>query len=199
MTSDSASAMHTDLERELLTALRRHLTTAGFHVAPDIPPKKLAAALKSCGVPSAERVLALLDCTVLGSATDGLLVGLEGVYYHNDWSGKSAGSGVVRYRELLRHRIEDGGFMEVSLGGNHYVNVAGCSASKKEVLEILADVQEAIWNVKKLRPDLFDGPGAVESQRVAVSCSACGAIMNVSQSLLGGSVVCANCGARVTV
>ncbi len=49
-------------------------------VAPDIPLKKLRTAIERYEIPDDETVIGLLDWTALGSAKDGLLYGLRGIY-----------------------------------------------------------------------------------------------------------------------
>src|SRR5262249_32038345 len=53
-----------------------------FYVTPNIPGKKLANARIACNVPQDEQILALIDCTVFGSAKDCILFGSKSIYYH---------------------------------------------------------------------------------------------------------------------
>src|SRR5207244_2477235 len=50
----------------------------GYYVSPNIPARKLSGATKGCSVPADEKVLALVDCTVFGSAGDALVFGQRG-------------------------------------------------------------------------------------------------------------------------
>ena len=55
-------------------------TAVDYFVGDVIPKKKLANARRSYPVPEQERIVALLDATVFGSAKDGLAVCTGGVY-----------------------------------------------------------------------------------------------------------------------
>lgn len=55
-----------------------------LHVAPRIPAAKLDKATRACRVPAGETVLALVDFTIFGSASDALVIGAHGLDYHHD-------------------------------------------------------------------------------------------------------------------
>ena len=52
-----------------------------FH-HPGIPPKKLASARESMGIPAGEVVLALIDTTLLGGGSDGVAICRDRFFYH---------------------------------------------------------------------------------------------------------------------
>jgi hypothetical protein len=61
---------------------RQHALVA-VHLAPDIPAKKLGNARASCSMPKGERAVALVDCTLFGTAKDAWVFGEQALYYHN--------------------------------------------------------------------------------------------------------------------
>ena len=72
-----------------------------LHVAPDIPEKKLANAMKCCEVPEWEIVLGLIDSTVFGSAKNGLVFCSYSMYFCNSWSASTSGVHETSYEDLL--------------------------------------------------------------------------------------------------
>jgi hypothetical protein len=131
------------LEQALIDLLKSYASLDGLFVEPDIPTKKLSNARRSCGLPEKERILALVDCTLLGSAKNCLLFGPEAIHYHNDWSSKSPGAGMIPYSELASRAFAASRF-EVSLGQNQYLNLSGCSVPKDKILEILTSTKRLI-------------------------------------------------------
>ena len=63
--------------------LLKSMTDSGFLTGDRIPDKKRVNATKSCMVDSDDRILALIDSTLFGSAATALVVCEKGVYWHN--------------------------------------------------------------------------------------------------------------------
>ncbi len=63
----------------LADLLGRHRSLLGLYVSSDIPSAKKKVALERCGVASSS-ILALIDCTVGGSAKDFVLIGEDYIY-----------------------------------------------------------------------------------------------------------------------
>ena len=106
-----------------------------------IPGKKLTNGLKACGEPK-EPVLALADLTVFGSAKNCVLFTQMGVYYRNDWSGKQPGTHFVAYADMDVDAIDEGD-SEVHLGAGGFINIAGSSLEKHELVAILKGLERA--------------------------------------------------------
>jgi hypothetical protein len=68
--------------REIRDVCRRH-AEGSFYFDSEIPAKKLANARASFAIPTSERVIVLVDCTVFGSAKDGVAFGESGLYWKN--------------------------------------------------------------------------------------------------------------------
>ena len=64
---------------EVLAPFRK----ADFFVAPAIPLPKLTRARQTAQVPSDARVVALVNCTVFGSAADAIVFTLDQIYHHH--------------------------------------------------------------------------------------------------------------------
>ncbi|HST62111.1 MAG TPA: hypothetical protein VLK84_25640 [Longimicrobium sp.] len=134
-----------DLGAAIYKVLQRHPKSDGFFVAPHIPAHKSTNAIEKCRVTENDTILALVDCTVFGSAKNCLLFTLSGVYYHNDRSGKRPGSGFISYKEFTRRKLGDGGYGEVSLDGGESLNISGSAMSKAQVLQLLEAVRKCAW------------------------------------------------------
>jgi hypothetical protein len=68
--------------REIRDVCQRH-AEGSFYFGSEIPEKKLANARTSFGIPSAEQIIALVDCTMFGSAKDGVAFSGSGIYWKN--------------------------------------------------------------------------------------------------------------------
>ncbi|HLK66135.1 MAG TPA: hypothetical protein VKU19_22025 [Bryobacteraceae bacterium] len=77
-----ATAESGTLEQRLRVLLVQHAAD-GLFIDPHVPPKKIVNARLECKVPATEKVLALLDLTVFGSAKDAIILGLGGIYHHS--------------------------------------------------------------------------------------------------------------------
>jgi serine/threonine protein kinase len=131
-------------EEVLLPLLRGFLPQRDLHVLPDIPSNKLANASQACRLPAGERILALVDATVFGSAKNALLFGREGLYYHNDWSSKVAGPDRVPYIEFRQRRFYRESWAEVGLDQGQFFNRSGSQVSSQKVVELLLAVRQAL-------------------------------------------------------
>ena len=47
------------------------------------------------------------------------------IYAHDDWTGKSPGATKINYSEIRSRVFSDGGFAEIGLGNQQFLNVAG--------------------------------------------------------------------------
>jgi len=73
----------TSTTEAVLGVLRGYQARKTLYFAPNIPSHKLTNASSRCNIPSDEQVLALIDCTVFGSAKDCILFGTKGLYYYH--------------------------------------------------------------------------------------------------------------------
>lgn len=86
----SLSATPGDLPARVAGILKAY--ESELYLAPSIPPKKLANARAKACVPADEKVLGMIDCTVLGSASACLVFGSRGFYY-SDGNSNPGGAG----------------------------------------------------------------------------------------------------------
>jgi hypothetical protein len=139
------------LEAELLDALALLNPCYALYYAPRIPDRKRTNASQSCAADPRERIAALLDCTVFGSAKDAVLFGSDHLYCNH-----SMGSGVqpfrVAYRDLAVRPLaaEQHG---VQLGPGRHLCLIGSAVSGDRMLAVLQRVGELVQ--KRVRsPDL---------------------------------------------
>lgn len=107
-----------------------------------IPQKKLRAARIASAVPETDTVLALLDCTVWGSAKENLIFGEAGIYYRTSWT-RTDGPRVafIGYDSFSDRTFERIDWSEASFDFGQYFVVAGCSFSSRELVELLNEIR----------------------------------------------------------
>ena len=127
---------------EVLSIIRRH-SSYDLYIIPNIPDKKLVNAREASNVPTDEKILCLVNATVLDSAKNSLLVGLHGIYFRNGWNGDSPGRHFFSYVELQNVVIDISGWFEMSIGGVNF-NMSACSMPRKKLISMLQEIQTVI-------------------------------------------------------
>lgn len=143
-----------DIQRERFDALKNelyawfasHAYKDGFYVHPAIPDSKLSHATEQFTIDYEEEIVALVDFTIFGSASDFLAFGLQGIYYHNAWGAKQDGFHFISYVEFP-HRI----FSQtkaladyVSLDKGDSLWCVGSDLKQKDIVVILNGVKHII-------------------------------------------------------
>jgi hypothetical protein len=138
-------------EAKILSFLEQHEDAdAGLYVGERIPPKKLHNAVETFPVPSEEKVLGLLDCTVFGSNKNGLAICAEGLRWRNDWTTPTSRTAMT-WEE----------FQKVALSAEEYaivfaedvkLNLAGGAFPKERLLGLLGELQELVRR-ETVRPE----------------------------------------------
>ena len=78
-----------------------------LYVSDAIPVKKLTNLRKTTEIPVNEGVFAIVDCTHLGSAKDGVAFCQSGIYIHNGWSDTNSGKHFVSWEQFKKIYIEN--------------------------------------------------------------------------------------------
>ncbi len=135
---------HEELQRQqldwadqLVGFLKEHGDVPGLYVAPDISDRKLSNAVARYEIPEGEAILGLIDETVAGSAKNGLVFGVGGLYFHNQWGSVSPGANRIPYSDLGSGRVEQTDKYEVQLGPGPSYN----TLNAEPVSELLTDLQ----------------------------------------------------------
>ena len=127
----------------ILGAICAYSSSRGLCIFPDIPSSKVANASKSCGVPADEILLALIDCTFVGTASDALVFAERGFYYHND-AGNLPDPGIIAYSELPQIAIGTDGSNRITFGCGRYCNKVGSAVGLDRIIVILETIQEVV-------------------------------------------------------
>ena len=75
--------------QDQLLAIINSYNSRDYYKHGNIPSKKLETAVQYYPVDPEDTPLALIDSTVFGSAKTGMIIGLKGIYWKNDWTNKS--------------------------------------------------------------------------------------------------------------
>ena len=129
---------------QVIETIKTHLPQHGLYVYPEIPENKCLNLRKSCRLPDDERLLALVDCTVFGSAKKGLIFGCAGIYYTEYLSEASKlGEGAIPYSSLTSLSLSVPSKNLLHFGSNHYVFVIPTDTCNK-VMSILLSFQDLL-------------------------------------------------------
>lgn len=119
----------------------------GYHVEDSIPDKKLKTAKECFPIPSAEKVIALVDGTVLGTAKNGLIIGRKGIYWNN-WQVPTQKTSLT-WEQFSRVKIQRQGKFEIQLGEGNIFDMAGAAFDKYEMCKLLRNIQEILLSEEK--------------------------------------------------
>ncbi len=128
---------------DLLQVCARY-SAQNYYVGDLIPAQKLANARKRYPIPQQERVVALLDVTVFGSAKAGLAVGETGLHWRN--ANTETKRTYMSWRELAEVPIVAKGVVSarVEMGQDATIELAGSVMGKDDVVRLLSDIQHLI-------------------------------------------------------
>ena len=121
-----------------------HLSS--LYVTPNIPEKKLRNARKFCEVPDEEDVLALIDCTVFGSASDAMLFGTRHLFFRN-FIAQNGRPGRFLYGHLATMSLQRVGDGELLFGETSVANISGSGMSSSDLIALISDLQMRLQTV----------------------------------------------------
>ena len=132
------------LRIELLQdSLRPFGPVSSLYLTPNIPDKKLRNARKFCEVPDEEELLALLDCTVFGSASDSVLFGNRHLFFRN-FIAQNGRPGRIAYHDLVHMAIHRAGDGELMFGDNLISNISGSGLTAADFFSLIRDLQKRL-------------------------------------------------------
>lgn len=156
----------------ILLAMNKFMPMGRCYLKPNIPEKTLRTAVAAFGIRQEDTVvgpvrpedgvLGVFDITVLGSATDGLLVGTTGLYYRNQstLAGKyKSGPMRVPYDQLIRMTITKEGTLTplLAFDGRYYLHCFS-HGWRTTLFDIVTAVREVVDRVESSwasgRPEL---------------------------------------------
>jgi serine/threonine protein kinase len=91
---------HLQIPDRVANVLQAHASLYKLHLAPNIPPEKLANATTKAQVPTDESVLGLIDLTFWGSATNSIIFGARALYYYDSKGSGKPNPGTIAYSEF---------------------------------------------------------------------------------------------------
>ncbi len=144
-----------DFNALVKAAVRISLTQGSFYFAPDIPPAKLKKARQSCEVAENDETIALIDCTLFGSANDCVMFCESGIYGRNLRQSVS----FIPYHALpgaaIIESVDD--MHCIWVGEKGLLNLKGSDVPRTEMLDLLNRLQRLAldkWSTTDTRTDL---------------------------------------------
>ncbi|MCH8830227.1 MAG: protein kinase, partial [Planctomycetes bacterium] len=123
---------------EIRQICERH-SQNGYYTADGFPRRKLDNARNSYRIPDHVDVIGLIDCTVFGSAKDGLAICSDGIYWHNQFEPPC----FIPWREFADLSIQTNGVFQIQFGTHGGFNTAGSSCGRGWAVSLLQTIQSA--------------------------------------------------------
>jgi hypothetical protein len=112
-----------------------------YYVAELIPQHKLKNAMKIYPISSGGTVIALIDATVFGSASNGMAIGEMGISWHDDLSMKNKTTS-MNWDDFSIQEIKRDG-LKIILGDGNIFDMGGSTFDKDKVVTLLKSIQKA--------------------------------------------------------
>lgn len=133
-------------EEQLLSICRRYSGRQDYYCGGEIPANKLINARKSLRIPSREQVLALINCTVFGSAKDAIAIASSGIYAKNT---DSLGPQYFSWKDLSEVTIVSSqqrlSAMDVTFSNGRTLNCNGQAMGVNDgIVPLLNDILNAL-------------------------------------------------------
>ena len=133
-----------DFESVIFSAIRPFQGQADLFIYPDIPNNKLSNAKQTCLMHYEEKVLALVDVTIFGSAKNALIFGTRGIYYHNDSMSSRPGANHISYNSLVKFEPTAISEASLGLGDGNFFDCSGSSCKSNILIEIINQIKRKI-------------------------------------------------------
>lgn|GEM_PF-3957778 len=133
-------------EQELLTILQKYQSEA-YYVGNKISTKQLKIVRSKFSIPHEEKIIAMVDSTVLKSSKTGLAFGLSAMYSNKVFLGEALHPRkAITYEEFKNSNIRftnksDGGYKGILIGEDFMIDLAGSHMKRELLIEILEDLQ----------------------------------------------------------
>ena len=129
-------------DEKLMNLLESHATD-DLYIGRNIPKTKLDNAIAHFPIDPKAMVIALIDCTVMGSCKNGLAITDYGLIWKNDWTTKSSKT-YLSWEEFLDNKsLISIDKYDLILGNNLKLNMSGSRMSKVDAFNLfhaLADL-----------------------------------------------------------
>ncbi|MBP6012469.1 MAG: hypothetical protein KBA31_09600 [Alphaproteobacteria bacterium] len=122
--------------REIARWLGARVSDKRIHFDPAIPAKKVLAARQSCSVPESEKILALVDLTLFGSAAECIVIGWSAIYFR--WPS-AVPPKRIDFSKLVQSEVSSS-WSVISIGGEHQIGAVEAAS----VFNLLKGLQEVL-------------------------------------------------------
>lgn len=136
-------ALGRHMRAALPNVLRAFVEKGKLYVAPNIEPAMLSQATSAYANPQTWEALGLIDATVFGSATQGMIFSDQGIYYKTRWT-RSNGPEMtyIPYQRFTQVTVAKAGIFEVDLGNYRIFVTSGSGFSAEDLVVLLGKVQD---------------------------------------------------------
>jgi len=115
-----------------------------LYTLPNLPKAKLINACAACHLAEGDKVLGLLDTTTFGSARNGALFSVYGIYYCNGGFLRSSSHGFVRYADVSPSDVCDFGM--VRLAHDHVIQIGSSTLGKSRLDDLVRKLSAPFVN-----------------------------------------------------
>jgi hypothetical protein len=131
-----------DFEKELAFFFKPQKSKNSFFFGSDISEKVRRNCYSSFRIPYSEIIYAVYDCTVFGSAKDGVAFASNAIYFHNSWSAAKSGAYYLPYEKMMDRTFElSADCYEVTIGHGYSISVLGSKEDKNRLVDLLTCVK----------------------------------------------------------
>jgi hypothetical protein len=140
------------IEQQLLAIINTY-NSDGYYKYGNIPSKKLESAIQHYPVDPSDTPLALVDATIMGSAKTGMVIGLKGIYWGNDWKVKTE-KNFLSWEELANkgNKVSTS-FYDLQLMPGCEFGMSGASMKKdllanllNQIIALYKDIQQSLYS-----------------------------------------------------
>lgn len=117
--------------------------TSNYHVANNIPSKKIRNAIASYRIPASTEIVALVDGTIFQSAKNGLAICSDGLYWNSPNFKPKSEKQQLLWPEFKDANITKGDFC-IKFYDNILFNVTGSPYDTNIIIDLLKDIQDFI-------------------------------------------------------
>ena len=156
----------------VLATLTAQGQQSDLYLRDKIPKHKETNARQACALSPETPLLALIDCTVLGSAKNCVLFTPHGLHVHNGPGSGTAGPITIPYTEFhTRQFAKAPGIKQIALGNNQILDAAGCSVPPPVLINILQQIRTEITGEPPANQSVPPQNGA--AQPTGLRCPRC--------------------------
>lgn len=112
--------------------------SSDFYFSDKIPTEKLRNAISHYPVDKTDKVIALVDSTVFGSAKNGMAIGIKGLYWKNDWTTETI-KNFISWDEISINYLKSHK-MNLVIAPGCLFNMTGCSVKPAQLVDILLSI-----------------------------------------------------------